>query len=129
MIPLLDASDELLLVASDPKAVRELPRELAEESVVLTHPGGWDSLLRWAYPENENSGNAVRQAGLKDPALSKTRGGANSLGEALVELGFVSEEKVKEVIAQQRAGQGKLEKILLDTKQVTGAQLARALAY
>ena len=129
VIPLLDASDELLLVASDPKAVRELPRELAEESVVLTHPGGWDSLLRWAYPENENSGNAVRQAGLKDPALSKTRGGANSLGEALVELGFVSEEKVKEVIAQQRAGQGKLEKILLDTKQVTGAQLARALAY
>lgn len=129
VIPLLDASEELLLVVPDPKAVHELPRELAGETVVLTHPGGWDSLLRWAYPETEGTSNAVSEAGLKDPARPKTSGSVSSLGEALVKLGIVSEEKVKEALAQQRAGQGKLEKILLDSKQVTSNQLARALAY
>lgn len=128
IIPLLDSSDELLLLISDPKVMRELPREFAGENIALTNPAGWDSLLKWAYPESEDSVNPMREAGLKGPDPVKPLGRVGSLGEVLVEKGFVSEEKIKEALAEQRAGRGKLEKILIDSKLITSQQLAQALA-
>jgi type IV pilus assembly protein PilB len=82
-------------------------------------------------PEDESPNGALAEEVELPPALTppRRRGGARrSLPEVLVELGFISDERMQAVLAQASQAGRSAEEILRDEGEVTSEQLARATA-
>src|SRR4051812_32918757 len=77
------------------------------------------------------NGQPAQEEGVAPPPLPppRRRGGARrSLPDVLVELGFISSERMQEVSAQAGQAGRSVEEILREEGQVSSEQLARATA-
>jgi type IV pilus assembly protein PilB len=91
-------------------------------------PGGPTHLRPVPEPGSENEARARAEdsgTGLTPP---RQRGGARFLSDVIVELGFLPRERVEAAVEEGRSSGRTPEQVLIDSGEITGDQLARAIA-